>query len=96
MAHLTSAPAPVRLEGNWQDHGACRGLPPEMFFHPEGERGTARRQRIETAKAVCASCPVLKQCREQALAVREPYGVWGGLAEDERQRRAARLDLGVA
>ena len=24
-------------------------------------------------------------CAEHALAVREPYGVWGGLSEDERE-----------
>jgi WhiB family redox-sensing transcriptional regulator len=24
-------------------------------------------------------------CREHALAVREPYGVWGGLSEHERE-----------
>jgi WhiB family redox-sensing transcriptional regulator len=34
---------------------------------------------------VCGSCPVLDQCREHALAVREPYGVWGGLTEDDRE-----------
>jgi WhiB family redox-sensing transcriptional regulator len=33
---------------------------------------------------VCASCPVIQQCREHALAVQEPYGIWGGLSEDER------------
>jgi len=27
---------------------------------------------------------VIQQCREHALKVREPYGVWGGLSEDER------------
>jgi len=26
----------------------------------------------------------MKECLEQSLAVREPYGVWGGLSEDER------------
>ena len=31
------------------------------------------------------SCPVLQQCRSHALAVREPYGVWGGLTERERR-----------
>ena len=67
-----------------------------MFFHPAGERGKARRTRIETAKAVCAACPVLQACREHALAVREPYGIWGGLDESERQRLAARRDFGVA
>jgi len=27
---------------------------------------------------------VLQQCRTHALSVREPYGVWGGISEDER------------
>ena len=29
---------------------------------------------------------VLNLCREHALASREPYGVWGGMTEDERVR----------
>ncbi|WP_298750581.1 WhiB family transcriptional regulator [uncultured Serinicoccus sp.] len=68
----------------WQFEGACRTTSPEVFFHPEGERGPARRRRDERAKQVCASCPVLEQCRTHALAVREPYGVWGGMTEEER------------
>jgi len=30
---------------------------------------------------------VIEQCREHSLAVREPYGVWGGLSEEERADR---------
>ena len=37
------------------------------------------------AKSVCARCPVVAQCAAHALTVREPYGVWGGLSEDERE-----------
>ena len=96
MAPLAQAPAPAAHVWEWQFEGACRVLPPEMFFHPEGERGRSRRQRIEQAKAVCEACPVIEACREHALTVREPYGVWGGLSEDERQRLYARADLGVA
>jgi WhiB family redox-sensing transcriptional regulator len=36
------------------------------------------------AKAVCATCPVIAQCRAHAIAVQEPYGIWGGLSEEER------------
>jgi WhiB family redox-sensing transcriptional regulator len=25
------------------------------------------------------------QCRTHALSVQEPYGIWGGLSEDERE-----------
>lgn len=34
---------------------------------------------------MCAACPVVAQCRSHALEVREPYGVWGGLTEAERE-----------
>jgi WhiB family redox-sensing transcriptional regulator len=33
---------------------------------------------VETAKALCAPCPVRSACLSGALARREPYGVWGG------------------
>jgi hypothetical protein len=40
---------------------------------------------IARAKAICAECPVRQRCFEGALARREPYGVWGGLTEDDRE-----------
>lgn len=70
----------------WQYRGACRDADSEIFFHPEGERGGTRKRRDEAAKAVCATCPVLEQCREYALSNAEPYGVWGGMTEEERQQ----------
>ena len=84
MAELSRLPGPVMERWEWQYQGACRQTGSEEFFHPEGERGASRRRRDANAKAICADCPVLQQCREHALAVREPYGVWGGLSEDER------------
>ena len=35
-------------------------------------------QDIAAAKRICATCPVLEQCLEGALARKEPLGVWGG------------------
>ncbi|MDO5026031.1 MAG: WhiB family transcriptional regulator [Trueperella sp.] len=75
---------------DWQSLGTCNSLDPEFFFHPEGERGGPRRRRIERAKRICQSCPVLAECREYALVHREPYGVWGGLSEEERKRIISR------
>ena len=75
-------------EWEWQLHGACRSLEPaqaELFFHPWGERDPSRGRRDRAAKAICAGCPVMRQCRDYALATREPYGVWGGLSEHERE-----------
>jgi WhiB family redox-sensing transcriptional regulator len=84
MAEISRLPGPVMDLWEWQFDGACRDADQDLFFHPEGERGSARRRRAEAAKAICATCPVIKQCLEQSLTVREPYGVWGGLSEDER------------
>lgn len=84
MAEISRLPGPVADLWDWQYRGACRDKGTEAFFHPQGERGSARRNRAAAAKAVCASCPVMKECREHALKVQEPYGVWGGLSEDER------------
>lgn len=75
---------------DWQYQGACRELDTELFFHPEGERGSSRRRRATEAKAVCADCPVMDQCRSHALAAKEPYGIWGGLTEEERRERLSK------
>lgn len=55
-----------------------------MFFHPENERGPTRSVRERKTKQIYARCPVLEQCRQHALTVHEPYGIWGGLTENER------------
>ncbi len=85
MAEISRLPGPVAQRWDWQLEGACRTISPETFFHPEGERGPRRRAREDAAKAVCHSCPVIAECLEHALAVREPYGIWGGLSELERE-----------
>ena len=35
-------------------------------------------QDIAAAKAICATCPVIVECLEGAIARHEPWGVWGG------------------
>ncbi len=84
MADTHRLPVPVTDIWDWQMRGACRGMDSALFFHPENERGPARVGREARAKEICRSCPVLDRCREHALAVHEPYGVWGGLSEAER------------
>ena len=84
MSDLSRLPGPTLDRWEWQQRGACRDLDTEVFFHPDNERGPRRDRREAEAKAVCAGCPVLVQCREHALAVQEPYGVWGGMSEPER------------
>ncbi|OJZ72878.1 WhiB family transcriptional regulator [Mycobacterium paraffinicum] len=33
---------------------------------------------LERAKALCASCPIRRECLASALERAEPWGVWGG------------------
>jgi hypothetical protein len=35
MAEITRLPGPVADLWDWQLDGACRGVSPEVFFHPE-------------------------------------------------------------
>lgn len=74
---------PLTEMWQWQQHGRCRGVDSSVFFHEDGERGRARALRIKQAKALCVACPVIRKCREHALAVGEGYGIWGGLSESE-------------
>jgi len=85
MTTVCRLPGPVADVWEWQFDGSCRSRNPDVFFHPDGERGPSRRRRDSEAKAVCLDCPVLRNCREHALQVGEPYGVWGGMTEQERE-----------
>ncbi len=96
MAELSRLPEPVADLYEWQYQGACLKADPTLFFHPEGERGPARARRDAAAVKVCSGCPVIDACRRHGLGVGEPYGVWGGLTEEDREailkaeRQAAR------
>ncbi len=85
MVNLNRLPMPILESYEWQYQGACCDLDPDLFFSPEAERGLRRERREQQAKQVCAGCPVIEQCRQHALSAREPYGVWGGLSESERE-----------
>lgn len=63
----------------WEDDAACIGEDLNVFF-PESQSAEA----VRPAKEVCSRCQVVDSCREWALSRPEQYGVWGGLAEDER------------
>jgi WhiB family redox-sensing transcriptional regulator len=91
MTDVRRLPGPNADLWEWQLRGACRGADSTLFFHPEGERGPARSARETAAKAVCARCPVVEECLRQALGTREPYGVWGGTTESEREEIIGRV-----
>lgn len=61
---------------DWTQAGPCRSSDPEEWF-PLGSPTN------ESARKLCAGCPILHPCREYALRI-DVHGVWGGLT---RQRR---------
>ncbi|MFZ4515584.1 MAG: WhiB family transcriptional regulator [Acidimicrobiia bacterium] len=79
----------MQLEINdtdWQLRAECRGPGADLFYPPAvGETREERRRRERHAKAICARCAVLVECRTYALSTEEPHGVWGGLTELERR-----------
>ena len=64
--------------GEWVTQAKCRKGDPDALF----VRGAEQRK----AAVICRHCPVLTECRADALDNRVEFGVWGGLTE--RQRRA--------
>jgi WhiB family redox-sensing transcriptional regulator len=92
MPQQPLAQVPLDATWDWSELGACRTADPNLFFHPQNERGAARIMRDRAAKAICAQCPVRIECADYAIRAHEPYGVWGGLTEEEREAIYRRLD----
>lgn len=68
--------------GRWAEHGACKGKT-DLFFPEVGDTKSAAR-----AFEICATCPVLEQCREHVMENDERYGIWAGM--NGVRRRIAR------
>ena len=83
-AIVARLPPPITDRWEWQLQAACRGLDSALFFPPDKERIRARTTRISRAKAVCARCPAIADCLDHALTAGEPFGIWGGRSEEER------------
>lgn len=62
---------------------ACAGKDLEIFFSDGAYNSLDSGTRY--AKAICASCPVQKQCLADALENDMQYGVWGGTTPAERK-----------
>ena len=93
MPQQPLAQVPKDAQWHWQEHGSCREADPLLFFHPQNERGSSRQRRDRSAKMICAGCGVRMECADYAVRAREPYGVWGWMTEEERERVYVRIDL---
>lgn len=86
---LNVAEAPRRASADWRESAACRSAEPDLFF-PVSANGRSTVE-AEQAKAVCARCPVRRECLQFALATRQAHGVWGGMSERERRIAGLRI-----
>jgi len=68
---------------DWRRLAACRSADPDLFFPVSGGGWAGQ---VEKAKALCGACRVRRHCLQYAITEDEPYGVWGGMTEDERRR----------
>lgn len=82
---------------DWTALAACRDMDTEFFY--SGKPGSQQPK----PRAVCAGCPVIRECFEWAMAVEEEvgddtrHGVWGGQtpsgrAQIQRNRTAAQAE----
>ena len=73
---------------DWRESAACRDQDPELFF-PVSEVGPGSEQ-VRQAKAVCARCPVQRECLEYAIDIGLAHGVFGGATPHERRQHTRR------
>lgn len=83
----------LRKREPWRVRAECvkRDIPLSVFF-PEVGKPTTR------AKAICAVCPVQRECADFARRSHSDYGVWGGVTRGGRREakdRPQRTNLAV-
>lgn len=72
----------------WWWRAACKDVPLDVFF-PGPSNGCS----YTVARAICAACPVRRECLADAVAGDAEYGMWGGLTPDQRASEATRERL---
>ena len=70
MPQQPLAQVPLDATWDWSEQGSCREADPNLFFHPQNERGAARIMRDRAAKAICANCTVRIECADYAVRAR--------------------------
>lgn len=76
------------MAGGWEAQAACQALNPSLFY--PGPLSNASIAQADRARAVCARCPVQRQCLDDALDTEKGVraadreGIRGGLDGRER------------
>lgn len=77
-------------------NAACKGKPIEHFYETKVPQSHGERMKFTERQRMtielCSSCPVQEECLDYALKA-EPYGIWGGTTESEREYLRVRLGI---
>lgn len=76
---------------HWSEDALCLTEDPEIFF-PASKRNFD----TERARKICVQCPVILECLQDALRMKnsDQDGVLGGLTADERIKLRKRVSQG--
>ena len=86
MTDLVRLPGPRPDKWEWQLRAACRryGFIAVLPSVQRADAGSSTSDRRRQSDLRCL--PAVDDCRTHALSVQEPYGIWGGLSENDRAR----------
>jgi WhiB family redox-sensing transcriptional regulator len=75
------------MSDDWRNGAECLNLPEarkDIFF-------SLVRPDMKAAKAMCAKCPVRRECLEDSLEQQDRFGIFGG-ADQYQRRQALQID----
>lgn len=84
---MSHAPDTLEPLAAWASRSACRDEDPDTFTDARA---------VGAARAICARCPVARQCLEDILriegdaAARSRLGIYAGLTPSQRRKRYER------
>lgn len=85
---MVASTLPHRSDMTWQDRSDCRNADDgDWEMEPDAQPSATNRAAI----AVCAECPVRRECLDFALRTERPWprwGIWGGATPRHRERIA--------
>jgi hypothetical protein len=97
--NVTAEPKDITVDYPDFSQAVYRGVETQAFFiegQPMGRIARIKHQeRIDNAIQICISCPMQEQCLDYALKA-EPYGIWGGTTEIEREYLRSKLGINCA
>lgn len=79
---MTFPTIPARRDNTWINNALCRTAHNPDLWTPDDYRNP---NIIASAKRVCARCLVRVECLNEALAIGDEHGIYGGTTPIERQ-----------